>query len=217
MIISRQKTLDEILESLQGCQKVFLVGCGECATACKSGGEAEVALIKQELEKRGKTVCGMCVPSAPCVAAKLKTEMAKSMQAARDAEALLVFACGLGVQSVKDNDRLGKVVLPGCDTICAAVMDAKGDFFEKCSMCNQCVLDETEGICPVTLCPKGIMNGPCGGMNKGKCEVDNDKDCVWVLIYNELQKKNKLSGLNKIRRPRDYKKSLRPHKVLMGK
>jgi len=135
------------------------------------------------------------------------------MKALRDSEAVLVLACGLGVQSVHDNDRTSLVIIPACNTVFGAAVDAKGDFIEKCSMCGDCVLGVTAGICPVTLCPKGLLNGPCGGMSQGKCEVDKDKDCVWVLIYQELEKRNKLSGLKEIMPPRDYKKSLKPHKI----
>ena len=84
-------------------------------------------------------------------------------------------------------------------------------------MCGECVLDVTAGICPVTLCPKGLMNGPCGGMNKGKCEVDKEKDCAWVLIYKELEKNNKLASLREIRGPKDFKKSGKPHKLVVSK
>ncbi len=215
MIISQQKPLDRLLSSLKEYNKIFLIGCGECATTCKSGGEAEVLKMKQDLEKTGKIITGSCIPSAPCVAAKLKTELAKNLKTLRQSEAVLVLACGLGVQSFKDNDRLNLAVFPACDTIFGAVMDARGNFFEKCSMCAECVLDETAGICPITLCPKGLLNGPCGGMNKGKCEVDNEKDCAWVLIYKELEKNKKLESLKEIRGPKDFKKSIKPHKLIM--
>jgi len=217
MIITTQKSPEAILKSLQGYQKIFLVGCGECAATAKTGGEPELAAMKQQLQAAGKTVTGACMPSAPCLASQIKTELAKNMQALRQSEAILVLACGLGVQSVKDNDRLGLVVLPACDTICAAVMDAKGDFYEKCSLCGECVLEITAGICPITLCSKGLLNGPCGGMDKGKCEVDKDKDCAWVLIYKELEKKGKLATLKEIQGAKDFKKSTKPHKLIMVK
>ena len=217
MIISQQKPLEELLASLKEYNKIFLVGCGECAATCKSGGEPELLKMKAELEAAGKAVLGMCMPGAPCVAAQIKTELARNMKALRDCEAVLVLACGLGVQSVKDNDRLGLEVLPANNTIFGAVMDSQGNFYEKCSMCAECVLGETAGICPVTLCPKGLLNGPCGGMNKGKCEVDSEKDCAWVLIYRELEKKNNLDKIKQIHKERDYKKSSRPHKLIMSK
>jgi ferredoxin len=216
MIITEKKPFGEIIDSVKSFQKIFLVGCGECAKTCKTGGEEELALLKQELEAAGKTVVGTCIPSAPCIASQIKTEIAKNMKAVREAEAILVLACGLGVQSVKDNERFGKEILPALNTICGAVLDAQGNFFEKCSMCGECVLGLTGGICPVTLCAKGLMNGPCGGADKGKCEVDKDKDCAWVLIYKELEKKGKLKDFKEIRQPRDYKKATKPHKLMMS-
>lgn len=217
MIITEQKPFQEIIETLKGYNKLFLVGCGECATTCKTGGEDELAKMKAQLEEQGKTVLGMCIPNAPCVAAQIKTEFAKNIKILREAEAILVLACGLGVQSVKDNDRLGLLVLTACNTLFAAVLDAKGDFYEKCSMCGECVLDVTAGICPITLCPKGLLNGPCGGMDKGKCEVDKDKDCAWVLIYKELEKRKKIDNFRKIQEPKDFKKTTKPHKLIMAK
>jgi len=217
MIVTQQKPLQEIIDSLKEYKKIFLVGCGECATTCKTGGEAEVSVIKKLLEEQGKTVIGICIPSAPCVASQVKIELAKNMKSLRDAEAILVLSCGLGVQSVKDNDRLGLTVLPGCNTIFGAVVDAQGNFHEKCSMCAECVLDVTAGICPITLCAKGLLNGPCGGMNKGKCEVDKERDCAWVLIYKELEKKNKLEKIKEIQGAKDFKKSGKPHQLIINK
>ncbi|PIP19109.1 MAG: 5,10-methylenetetrahydrofolate reductase [Candidatus Omnitrophica bacterium CG08_land_8_20_14_0_20_41_16] len=215
MIITELKPIQDIVDSLKNYSKIFLLGCGECATTCKTGGEPELLKMKQDLEAAGKVVSGMCIPSAPCVAAKLKTELAKNMEALRESDAVLVLACGLGAQSFKDNDRFDLTVLPACNSMFGAVMDSRGNFYEKCSMCGECVLDVTGGICPVTLCPKGLLNGPCGGMDKGKCEVDKDKDCAWVLIYKELEKKKKLELLKEIRRPKDFKKSGKPHKLMM--
>jgi ferredoxin len=209
MIISEQKPKEEMLEFLGPYKKIFLVGCGECATTCKTGGEPELAKMKALLEENGKTVVGSCIPSAPCVAAQIKTELAKNMKVLREAEAVLVLACGLGTQSVKDNDRLGLAVFPACNSLFGAVLDGQGNFLEKCSLCGECVLDITGGICPITLCAKGLLNGPCGGMNKGKCEVDKDKDCAWVLIYQELEKKNKLADFKKVQGPKDFVMSLR--------
>ena len=217
MIITEQKPFAEIIDSLKSYSKIFLIGCGECATTCKSGGKDELLKMQQELELAGKTILGSCIPDAPCVASQLKTEIAKNMPALRQAEAILVLACGLGVQSVKENDRLGLTVLPACNTLFGALMDAQGNFYEKCSLCGECVLATTGGICPVTLCAKGLLNGPCGGANKGKCEVDKDKDCAWVLIYQELSKKGRAEELKKIQAPKDFKKRLMPHKLILAK
>jgi len=217
MIITEQKPFAEIIDSLKDYAKIFLVGCGECATTCKTGGKDELLKMQQELEKQGKTIVGTCIPDAPCIASQIKTELAKNMPALRQAEAILILACGLGVQSVRDNDRLGLVVSPACNTLFGAIMDSQGNFYEKCSLCGECVLDETGGICPITLCAKGLLNGPCGGMDKGKCEVDKDRDCAWVLIYKELEKRKKLDELKKIKPTKDFKKTTKPHKLIITK
>lgn len=216
MIITEQKPPEEILESLAGKTKIFLIGCGDCATACKTGGEAEMQDMQKLLEEKGMTVTGICIPDATCVAAKLKTALAGHLPALRQSEAVVVFSCGLGVQSFKDNDRLRLTVLPGCNSLSGAVLDGQGNLREKCAMCGQCVLGKTAGICPVALCPKGLLNGPCGGMNKGKCELDFERDCVWVLIYREAEKKQQAEALKKIQPPRDYKKTVRPHSLIVN-
>lgn len=216
MIISEQKPIQQILESLRQYRKIFLVGCGECATICKSGGEDELVKMKELLEQQGKEVLGSCIPQAPCIASQIKTEFAKNIKILRQVDAILVLACGLGAQSVKDNDRLGLVVLPGCNTLFGAVVDGNGKFKEKCSLCGECVLEVTGGICPITLCAKGLLNGPCGGMDKGKCEVDKDKDCAWVLIYKELENKKKLENLKKTQPPKDFKKITKPRQLSVG-
>ncbi|MFA5200581.1 MAG: methylenetetrahydrofolate reductase C-terminal domain-containing protein [Candidatus Omnitrophota bacterium] len=213
MIISQQKPIDEILASLKEYKKIFLVGCGECSTACKSGGEPEILKMKEDLKAAGKEVSGYCIPSAPCIAAKLKNELAKNIRDLRQADAVLILACGLGVQSFKDNDRMSLAVFSGCNTLFGAVMDAKGNFFEKCSMCGECLINKTAGICPVTLCAKGLLNGPCGGVNQGKCELDSDRDCAWVLIYRELEKNKKLDLIKEICGAKDFNKTLKPHKL----
>ena len=217
MIISRQKPIAEIISSLLEFENIFLIGCGECATACKSGGGPEVLLLKATLEKQGKVITGFCLPSAPCVAAKIKTELAKNISVLKATQAILVLACGLGVQSVKDNLRQDLAVLPANDTTFGAVMDAQGNFFEKCSLCGECVLAQTGGICPTTLCAKGLLNGPCGGMHQGKCEVDKDKDCAWILIYRALQKSNNLEKFKKIQAPKDNRKSSAPRNLIFKK
>ena len=210
MIITKQKEFKTILKYLEGEKKIFLIGCGECSTTCKAGGEEDVKKIKEALESQGKTVTGYCVPEAPCIAAKVKLELAKNRKAIESSDAILVLACGLGIQSVKENLRTEKTVHVGCDTLFMGAVDSSGLFLEKCSACGDCILELTGLICPITRCAKSLLNGPCGGQDKGKCEVDKDKDCAWILIYNELKKQNKLHLLKQIMPTKDYSKSTKP-------
>ncbi len=58
----------------------------------------------------------------------------------------------------------------------------KGALFD-CRMCGQCVLSSTGMSCPMN-CPKGLRNGPCGGVREdGNCEVYAEMPCVWVKAY----------------------------------
>ncbi len=213
MIITKRKPLAEVLKYVKKGEKVFLAGCGECSTTCKSGGEEEVLNIKKELEKEGVVVTGWVVPQAPCIAAKVKGEFAKHLKEIKEADSILVLACGLGAQSIKENDRFAKVVHIACDTLFMGAIDKEGAFKEKCSACGECVLELTGGICPITLCAKGLLNGPCGGVNKGKCEADKERDCAWVLIYNELKKQGRLEYLREIQPPKDNSKTNKPRQL----
>ncbi len=52
-----------------------------------------------------------------------------------------------------------------------------------CRMCGQCVLSSTGMSCPMN-CPKGLRNGPCGGVRPGGfCEVKPQMRCVWVEAW----------------------------------
>lgn len=211
MIITKQKSLGSISKQLDGKSKIFIVGCGECATTCGTGSEQAVVKIKQWLESGGKEVTGWAIPDAPCVAAQIKTALAKNTQAVKQSDAFLVLACGSGIQSVKESDRRNLLVASGCDTLFAATVDAKGDFQERCSACGECVLELTAGICPVTRCSKGLLNGPCGGVKDGKCEADRQRDCAWVLIYKELSGRNNLDLFKRFKPPKDFAKQAKPH------
>jgi hypothetical protein len=67
---------------------------------------------------------------------------------------------------------------------------------ELCAMCGNCTVYYFGGICPKGQCPKQLINGPCGGSKDGKCEVDQDKDCVWELIYLRLERIGRLDLLD---------------------
>ena len=217
MIITKQKDKNEILKYLEGENKIFIFGCGECATTCKTGSENEVREMQKFLEEHGKTVTGFVIPDAPCIASQVRAALAKNKKAVGESDSLLMMACGLGAQSLKENLREDKVVHITNDTLFIGEVDKEGNFLERCSACGECILELTDGICPVTRCPKGLLNGPCGGVDKGKCEVDEKIDCVWTLIYKDLKKKDKLHLLREYIPPKDHSKMLKPRSVISTK
>ncbi len=191
MIASERKPFEEILKMLEGSDKVFIVGCGDCATQCETGGEVEVAEMTEKLEEAGKTVTGGCVPDVTCNVLDTARVLRRQKEAVADADALLVLSCGTGVQSVADSNE-DKRVFPGLNSLFSAITKRKGKIYERCVCCSECVVGEYAGICPIARCPKGQLHGPCGGYDDGKCEVNPEQDCVWALIIERATKTGQL-------------------------
>lgn len=186
MIITKQKELNKILEQLKGKKKVFVVGCAACATKCATGGEEQVKVLAGELAKHQKQVIGTIVLDTPCDMRIVKKDLLNN-EKAKQAESLVLLSCGAGVQSIAQIwDTMDLV--PALDTLFLGTIERLGNFNQYCSLCGDCIIDETGGLCPLTRCAKALVNGPCGGAVAGKCEVNSDLDCVWVLIYEKLKK-----------------------------
>lgn len=182
MIITQKKPIEELLAMLDGARKVAIVGCGNCAAACQTGGEKEMQELKALLEERGYEVAATVLPEECCHKMLVKKEL-KALRGL-DAEAVIGMACGDGVQTVADNVNLP--VYPSNNTMFLGQIERVGIFHEYCRMCGDCVLGSTGGICPITQCAKSLVNGPCGGQKNGKCEVNSENDCAWIRIYNRL-------------------------------
>lgn len=210
MTITEQKSLEEILDRLSSARRVFIVGCGECATLCETGGEYEVEEMRRQLEEAGKEVTGTAIPEATCEILVTKRELRKDKEGVAQADAFLVLSCGSGAQALAS--IVDKPVIAGCNTLFLGVTPRKGQHYEWCSACTECIVDQYGGICPITRCPKGQVNGPCGGTDEGKCEVDPEQDCVWTLIYQRAESMpdmwQALQSL--IAEPKDYGRLRRP-------
>jgi len=73
-------------------------------------------------------------------------------------------------------------------------------------MCGNCLLQETAYICPME-CPKGMRNGPCGGITPEKnCYVDETRKCVWYYIYLRSIKIGREETLLEVLPPLDWSK-----------
>jgi methylene-tetrahydrofolate reductase-like protein len=211
MIIQKQKEFETIEETLGEYQKVFIAGCADCATACKTGGEEELAAMTSKLEELGKTVTGVMVYDTACMLGEVRKKCAEAQEQIDAADAVLVLCCGSGVQTLGDYLDT-KPVVPGVDALFIGETIRAGKYVETCQSCGECVLEMTDGICPQTRCAKGLLNGPCGGYKDGKCEVDPDKDCAWVLIYERLKARGHVDKIRKIMGPKDHSAQHRPRR-----
>jgi len=211
-----QKSLDEILDMIGDGEKVFVMGCNNCAAKCKSGGEPETKEMARQLAAHGVEVTGWGLPpegKSTCVLSLVREILGvQHKEQAEAADSFLVLACGQGVHTVIDATDGGRVH-PGCDTIFGGETVAPDFITEYCSLCGECVVDRTGGLCPLTLCAKGLLNGPCGGANEGKCEVFKERDCGWQLIYERLQQLGQTESMYEYVPPKNHLRGTRPRSI----
>ena len=220
MIGQTQKPIEEILEYLEGKEKVVLVGCGGCATVFHTGGETEVKEMAKTLTKRGKQVLAAIAPpfgEFTCYAPWSKSRLGQYRKEIEESDAILMFTCGDGLQVVRESILeeefdLVKPIYPGTNPI-GHMGGGPALFKEKCQQCGECELGKFAGICPLTQCAKGLLNGPCGGSKDGKCEVDSERDCAWIKIYERLKTLGELEKMKKIVGPKDRSKMTRPREI----
>ena len=183
MIITQKKPIEELMAMIGDAQKIAILGCGSCATACATGGEKEVAELKAYLESQGKTVVATGMADYCCMNMGVKTAMKKLNAAGPDA--VVCMSCGDGVQVAANHSPAP--VYPSNNTMFLGEAVRFGLFEEACHLCGDCVLGTTGGICPISRCAKSLVNGPCGGQKNGKCEVNPENDCAWIMIYKRLE------------------------------
>lgn len=208
MIVSERKSWEEILSSLEGEKNVFLLVCGGCSEACKTGGPEGLREAKDRLREAGKKVTAALLIDFVCNKVLVGMRLNRYIDELKSSDSILVVSCGIGVQAVAN--MVDIPVRPADNTIHMGGFPGVWPGEERCLQCGDCQLADTGGICPYANCPKFLVNGACGGSDKGKCETDPEKDCVWTLIYERLKDIGKLENLRKIRPPRDYNLMLAP-------
>jgi ferredoxin len=210
MIVAEKKPFAQIKQMVQDRSKIMILGCGTCVAVCMAGGEKEVELLASQMRLSNKLENRNVEIIEATVTRQCDREYIEPiLEKARGCDAVISLACGVGVQYL--SDLIEEIpVYPGVNTRFIGSNEAEGVWQERCLMCGNCVLGETGGICPVAMCAKGLLNGPCGGTNKGKCEVSTEKDCAWTLIYRRLEKQGKLDKIREIFPPRKYGLHMNP-------
>jgi ferredoxin len=204
MIVAKRKPFDELKEMIKPYKKVLTVGCGTCVSVCLAGGEKEVAVLNAELDMARKLDDNPIELGAVTLERQCDQEyLAELDDVIGDYDAVVSMACGVGIQFLAERFP-EKPVFPGVDTTGLAVNQDVGFYEERCRSCGACVLGMTGGICPVTMCAKGLYNGPCGGTNKGKCEISQDQPCAWFMIYDRLSQQGRLDLMTGYKEPVDW-------------
>ncbi|MDP6524448.1 MAG: methylenetetrahydrofolate reductase C-terminal domain-containing protein [Kiritimatiellia bacterium] len=205
MIVADRKQIPELRDMIKDFDRVLLVGCGTCVTVCLSGGEREVGIIGSALRMslkligRGDTVVDECTIERQCDDAFIDA-LAERVQ---EYDAVISFGCGVGVQALAE--RFPKTpMFPGLNTQFMGLLESQGVWAEKCAGCGRCRLGEFMGLCPIARCSKQIFNGPCGGSHDGKCEVNDDINCVWQEIIDRARELGMLDKLEELAQPQDW-------------
>ncbi|MDM8553330.1 methylenetetrahydrofolate reductase C-terminal domain-containing protein [Desulfococcaceae bacterium HSG7] len=204
MIVAQRKPFEEIMNMLKGYKKVLNVGCGTCVAVCLAGGEKEVTVLNTELDMARKLKDNPIKIDGITIERQCDREYLAELDSKVDNyEAVVSMACGVGVQFLAE--RFPQIpVYPMVDTSGLAANQAVGWYEERCRSCNKCVLGMTGGICPVTMCAKGIYNGPCGGTNNGSCEIDTEQPCAWFMIYERLERQGRLDNILELHAPVEW-------------
>ncbi len=207
MIVAKHKPLAELKTMLQSHRKVLAVGCGTCVTVCFAGGKKEVGILASAL-RMASNVNGQDLDIDECMVQRQCEEeyIAPLAEGLEDYDAILSLGCGIGVQSLADRFP-DKRVLPALNTTFMGRPTEHGVWEERCQACGNCVLDRTGGICPVTRCAKSLFNGPCGGVQDGKCEVDPTIPCAWHLIWERMGGLGLIGDLMDIEPAKDWSTS----------
>jgi ribosomal protein L40E len=149
MIITQQKPLEEIKKNLEGFNKLIIVGCSDCASICQTGGSEQVKEMTEKLKGDGKEVLATLMCQNPCDARVVKRDVKFIEDELGQADAILSMACGLGAQDLAK--ITGKVVIPANNTRFMGQIEKLGQYYSLCCGCDNCVLFENEGKCPVVI------------------------------------------------------------------
>ncbi len=207
MIVGEQKPVGEIKETVAGYNKLLILGCGTCVKTCFAGGEDEVATLASALRLAFKMEGSEIEIDEFTIERQCEDEfIQEAAPAIGRNEAVLSLACGAGVQAIAR--RFAQTPsLPGVNTTFLGTLEKQGLFTEECVGCGDCKLAIFGGVCPIARCAKKLLNGPCGGSQQGKCEVNPETECAWQLIIDRLKTLDQLENLRIYIAPNDWRPS----------
>ena len=182
MLITQLKSKESIFACAQG--KIFILNCFGCKEVYFP--EKEACELQKELCEGGN-VTGILTMDYACNPDNLKLQTGNFAAEIDAADTILVFSCGVGVQTAGDLFA-GKKVFAACDTYRLPGFQGVTPQEFDCGQCGMCFLNGTGGICPITACSKSLVNGQCGGTKNGMCEVDPEMECGWERIQKRLEK-----------------------------
>ena len=181
------KDAEKLNALLEGKDNLFIVSCNKCFKEFQTLEEPELKEVKELALAQGKNVTGTLSVDFLCNSIQTKQKLDGKIP--EGTENIIVISCGLGVQTIAELEGLN--VFTATDSLNYIGFHGMALTKKTCDACNQCYLNITGGICPITDCTKSLINGQCGGAKNGKCEIDPQKDCAWEKIYRRLEKQGR--------------------------
>jgi len=207
MIVGEQKPLEELKEAVADYESILILGCGTCVTVCFAGGEKEVGVLASSLRMATKIDGQEKAFDEATVQRQCEWEFLDVIgDQITKHDLVLSMACGIGVQAIVERFPEANVA-PAVNTTFLGLPEEHGLWTERCAACGECVLHRTAGICPIARCAKSLLNGPCGGSQNGKCEIDPEVACAWQLIYERLLAQGRLDEMLEIIPVKDWSTS----------
>lgn len=208
MIAAKKIDFKKFFDRVGDYSSFFLIGC-----FCSTSEHQQIEDMKNTLIAKGKIVTGDLIAKTTCFQLGIKVELKPFEDIIDKTDCLLIMSCGIGTQTFRELYPM-KPIYNTNDTLFLSSIEGDQHLDNRCSLCTICVLDKTGGICPTKKCPKGILNGPCGGCNNSKCEIDFNIDCVWISIYERMKTLNRLEEFcESIIPPKDWSASIRKRKL----
>jgi ferredoxin len=204
MIVASPKSITELKGIIRGHKRVLFAGCGTCVTVCLAGGEREVSISAYAVRMACRLDRNPVEITQMTIERQCENEFLKDLaEPAAKVDAIVSFGCGAGVQAIAERFP-DKPVYAALNTQFLGVLEEQAIWTEKCMGCGDCMLAHFGGICPVTRCAKRLLNGPCGGSQEDRCEVDSGRPCAWQLIYDRLKRISQLERLEEVVPPKDW-------------
>jgi ferredoxin len=206
MIVAEKKPIEEIINEVKDYKNILILGCNECVTVCEAGGKKEVEILASALRTYFLTQGTEIKIDEKTLERQCDHEYLEEIRDIIDQyDTVISLACGVGVQFVAEEYKT-MPVYPGVNTCFLGATEKRGLWTERCQACGMCVLARTGGICPISRCAKRLLNGPCGGSTKGKCEINKELECAWQLIIDRLVALGRMDDYEKMAPIKDWSK-----------
>ncbi|MDD9301736.1 MAG: methylenetetrahydrofolate reductase C-terminal domain-containing protein [Desulfobacter sp.] len=199
MIVADRKPVKEILNMVQDCKKVLVLGCKGCVTVCNVGGLKEVEILAATLKiARKKTGVPLEIDEQMLERQCDREYVSQLGEGVNQYDAVVSMACGVGPQFLSEMYS-EQQFFPAVNTTFFGGATQHGLWEERCAGCGTCGIHLFGGLCPVARCAKSLLHGPCGGSANGICEVNKETECIWDTIVKKKMAAGQLDDLVQVK------------------